>query len=299
MHDSSFSKGAVRDKAPSAAPDATSARPGAAKLIAFTSGKGGVGKSNIAAAMAVLLAQCGKRVLLVDGDLGLANIDVLFGVKPRLTLQHVIRDGRGVEEALVEGPAGVLLLPAGSGLQELATLSEARLEALLSAFRVLDSRMDYILFDTSAGISSTVTAFLEPSDRIVLVTIPEPTALTDAYALIKVLWRRGRAKGIEVLVNQSTEAEARMIFHGLSWVAGQFLDQQLGFLGHVPCDPLVGMAVRRQEPVAVAYPASPLVGALRAIALRWVNNDRPAAAGGIESLAREAAALINNDSNSA
>ncbi len=266
-----------------------------ARAIAFTSGKGGVGKSNIAATMAILLAQCGKRVLLVDGDLGLANIDVLFGVTPRLTLQHVLRGDRGVEDVLIEGPAGISILPAGSGLQELATLGEARLEELLAGFRGLDSTMDYILFDTPAGISLTVTAFLEPSDRVVLVTMPEPTALTDAYALVKVLWRRGRRDGIGVLVNQAGEARARAIFHGLRRVAEQFLDQELDYLGHVPHDPLVGEAVRRQRPVALAYPDSPLVSALRAIALNWVNNQAAVSPGGIEAFAREAAALITDD----
>jgi flagellar biosynthesis protein FlhG len=289
---------ACSQTAPSVAPAATASSSRSARAIAFTSGKGGVGKSNIAAAMAVLLSQCGKRVLLVDGDLGLANIDVLFGIKPRLTLQHVIRGGRGVEEALVEGPAGITLLPAGSGLQELAGLAQGQLDELLAAFRVLDERMDYILFDTPAGISLTVTAFLEPSDRVVLVTMPEPTALTDAYALIKVLARRGRRDRIGLLVNQADKAQARSIFRGLALVTEQFLDMSLEFLGHVPHDPQVGEAVRRQRPVALAYPDSPLVTALRAIALQWVNNEARAASGGIEAFARDALAIITGDGNS-
>lgn len=269
-----------------------------ATAISFTSGKGGVGKSNIAAAMAVLLAQCGKRVLLVDGDLALANIDVLFGLKPRLTLQHVVRDGRRIEEALLEGPAGLSILPAGSGLQELAHLTATQLDELLSALRALYARMDYVLFDTPAGISLTVTALLEPSDRVVLVTVPEPTALTDAYALVKVLARRGRRDGIGVLVNQSDEREARSMFRGLSWVAEQFLDLKLEFIGHAPRDPLVADAVRRQKPIAIAHPDSPLVSALRSIALKWVNNEGTAASGGIETFARDALAIITGDSNS-
>jgi len=277
---------------------AANAAPCGAKVIAFTSGKGGVGKSNIAAAMAVLLAQCGKRVLLVDGDLGLANIDVLFGLKPRLTLHHVVRDGRGVEEALVQGPAGVWILPGGSGLQELAALGEAQLQALLTAFRGLDSRMDYILYDTPAGISLGVTSFLEQSDQIVLVTMPEPTAVTDAYALIKVLSRRGRSDGIGILVNQADEAEGRSIFRGLSWVTEQFLGQSLEYIGHAPCDPVVGEAVRRQQSVAAAYPGSPFVSGLRALALKWINDQTPPATGGMEALAREAVAVAGNDSYS-
>jgi flagellar biosynthesis protein FlhG len=269
-----------------------------ATSISFTSGKGGVGKSNIAAAMAVLLAQCGKRVLLIDGDLALANIDVLFGLKPRLTLQHVVRDGCSIERVLLEGPAGLSILPAGSGLQELANLSETQLNELLGAFRALSARMDYVVFDTPAGISLTVTALLEPSDRVVLVTVPEPTALTDAYALIKVLARRGRRDGIGVLVNQADEREARSMFRGLSWVAEQFLDLQLEFLGYVPRDPLVAEAVRRQKPIAVAYPDAPLVSALRPIALKWVNNET-AASGGIDTFARGALAIITGDSHSA
>ena len=294
MHDQTHPSSQI---APSVAPAATGSSSRSARAIAFTSGKGGVGKSNIAAAMAVLLSQCGKRVLLVDGDLSLANIDVLFGMKPRLTLQHVIREGRSVEEALIEGPAGLTLLPAGSGLQELAGLVQGQLEELLAAFRVLDARMDYILFDTPAGISLTVTAFLEPSDRVVLVTMPEPTAVTDAYALIKVLARRGRRDRIGVLVNQADKAEGRLIFRGLALVTEQFLNTSLDFLGHVPRDPLVGEAVRRQRPIALAYPDSPLVGALRAIALQWVNNETQAFSGGIEAFARDALAIITGDSN--
>jgi flagellar biosynthesis protein FlhG len=256
-----------------------------------------VGKSNIAAAMAVLLGQCGKRVLLVDGDLALANIDVLFGMKPRTTLQHVIRDGRSVEEALIEAPAGITLLPAGSGLQDLTHLGEGQLEELLAAFRVLDARMDYILFDTPAGISLTVTAFLEPSEQVVLVTMPEPTAVTDAYALVKVLARRGRRDRIGVLVNQADKAQARSIFRGLALVTEQFLDTSLEFLGHVPHDPHVGEAVRRQQPIALAYPDSPLVAALRPIALQWVNNETRTVSGGIEAFARDALAIITGDGN--
>ncbi|MBN1916619.1 MAG: MinD/ParA family protein [Verrucomicrobia bacterium] len=270
-----------------------------AMAIAFTSGKGGVGKSNIAASMAVLLAQYGKRVLLVDGDLALSNIDVLFGVKPRFTLQHVIREGRSIDEALVEGPGGIRILPAGSGLQELTTLTVEQLDGLVSGFRQLDSRMDYILFDTPAGISVTVTAFLEPSNRVVLVTVPEPTALTDAYALIKVLAMRGRRAGIGVLVNQSDEHQAQTAFRGLAWVTEQFLNYRPEYLGHVPCDRLVGEAVRRQTPAAIAFPDSPMVSALRPIALKWINNEATSAAGGIEAFARDAVALISDDDHSA
>jgi flagellar biosynthesis protein FlhG len=266
-----------------------------ARAIAFTSGKGGVGKSNIAAAAAVLLAQCGKRVLLVDGDLGLANIDVLFGLKPRLTLQHVIREGRGIDEAMVEGPCGITILPAGSGLQELTALMGPQLDELLAAFHLLDSRMDYILFDTPAGISLTVTAFLEPSDHVVLVTMPEPTALTDAYALIKVLAKRGRRDRISVLVNQAGAAEARAVFRGLAWVTEQFLDQQIEYLGHVPRDPLVAEAVRRQQPIALAYPDAPFASALRPIILKWVNNEAASVSGGIEAFARDAVTIISGD----
>jgi flagellar biosynthesis protein FlhG len=258
-----------------------------------------VGKSNIAASMAVLLAQYGKRVLLVDGDLALANIDVLFGIRPRLTLQHVIREGRSIDEALVEGQGGIRILPAGSGLQELATLSVEQLDGLVSAFRRLDSRMDFILFDTPAGISLTVTAFLAPSNHVVLVTVPEPTALTDAYALIKLLATRGRRTGIGVLVNQAEEDQARTAFRGLAWVAEQFLNYRPEYLGHVPSDRLVVEAVRRQTPVAIAFPDSPMVSALRPIALKWVNNETASAAGGIEALALGAIALISDDSDPA
>jgi len=270
-----------------------------ATAIAFTSGKGGVGKSNIAASMAVLLAQFGKRVLLVDGDLALANIDVLFGIKPRLTLQHVLREGRSTDEVLVEGPAGIRILPAGSGLQDLTMLTVDQLDGLMSAFRRLDSRMDYILFDTPAGISLTVTAFLEPSNRVVLVTVPEPTALTDAYALIKVLAMRGKRDGIGVLVNQAEERQARTAFRGLAWVTEQFLDYRPEYLGHVPYDRLVGEAVRRQTPAAIAFPDSPMVSALRPIALKWINNESASVAGGIEAFARDAIAIISDDEHPA
>jgi flagellar biosynthesis protein FlhG len=269
--------------------------PRCAKAIAFTSGKGGVGKSNIAAATAMLLAQNGQRVLLVDGDLGRANIDVLLGMKPRLTLQHVIRGDRSIEEVLVEGPGGISILPAGSGLQQVASLGETQLEELVSAFHVLDSRMDYFVFDTPAGISFTVTAFLEPSDHVVLVTMPEPTAVTDAYALIKVLWRRGRRDGIGVLVNQASEAEGRSIHRGLAWVSDQFLNQQLEFVGHVPHDPLVGESVKRQQPIVLAYPEAPFVLALRAVVLKWFNGQVPPASGGILAFVQQAASLIGDD----
>jgi flagellar biosynthesis protein FlhG len=157
--------------------------------------------------------------------------------------------------------------------------------------------MDFILFDTPAGISLTVTAFVEPSNRVVLVTMPEPTALTDAYALLKVLAKRGKRDGLGVLVNQAEARQAQSVFNGLAWVTEQFLNHRPEYLGHIPRDPLVAEAVRRQTPLPLAFPDSPMVAALRPIALKWVNNDMDCAGGGIEAFARDAVAMLSGDSN--
>jgi flagellar biosynthesis protein FlhG len=247
-----------------------------ARVIAVTSGKGGVGKTTFAANMAVLLARWGKQVILLDCDLGTANVDVLLGLRPRYSLQHVLSRQRRLDEVIVTGPGGVRVVPGGSGLEELANLSSARCEELLHAFAALDGEADVMLLDTGAGISENVLRFVVAAGEAIVVTTPEPTAMADAYALIKLAHRRmalldeesgGEAPFLRVVVNQATsEREGRETAQAIVTVAQRFLQAPIESLGWIPSDPSVARAVRAQLPVVDAYPRSPAALALARLA---------------------------------
>ncbi len=248
-----------------------------ARVIAVTSGKGGVGKTTFAANMAVLLARWGKQVILLDCDLGTANVDVLLGLRPRYSLQHVLSRQRRLDEVIVTGPGGVRVVPGGSGLEELANLSSARCEELLHAFAALDGEADVMLLDTGAGISENVLRFVVAAGEAIVVTTPEPTAMADAYALIKLAHRRlallgeeagaGGAAFLRVVVNQATsEREGRETAQAIVTVAQRFLQAPVESLGWIPSDPLVARAVRAQLPIVDAYPRSPAAMALARLA---------------------------------
>lgn len=225
------------------------------RTIAVASGKGGVGKTNVAANLAVALRKLGKNVMIVDADLGLSNIDVLLHLAPRYTMQHVLQNGMRLEDIVVEGPHGVKILPAGSGVQELTALDEFQRLKLLEAFDSYAGDIDVLLIDTAAGISENVAFFCIAAQEIVIVTSPEPTAITDAYALIKVLYTRYQEKNFLVLVNSARNGdEAFEIFRRLSLAAEKFLHISLDYLGFLPFDEAVPAAVRAQKPFLDLYP---------------------------------------------
>ncbi len=239
------------------------------KVLSFTSGKGGVGKTNVVVNLGYALAEMGKRVMLLDADLGLANIDVLLGLSPRNTIQHVLSGERSLREIILDGPAGMRILPAASGVQELVDLNEAQKLLLLSEFDLLGEKIDVLLIDTGAGISRNVTYFNTAAQNIVVVTAPEPTAITDAYALIKVLSQKYRVPSFKVLVNiVENEGEGKDVFRKLSAACDRFLDVSLDYLGYIMVDENLPQAVRQQRVLQELIPRSRASRCVRKVAKR-------------------------------
>jgi len=226
------------------------------RVICISSGKGGVGKTNVATNLAYALAQNKKRVLLLDADLNLANVDVLLGLTPKYNLHHVLLGEKSLADILITGPGGFSILPASSGIMELAELSEDQKLYFLSEMEALGHEIDIMLIDTAAGINNNVIYFnLGAQERIIILT-PEPTSLTDAYALIKVLSSRHDIKKFRILVNLAeSEKEALAVFRKLSMVADRFLGSlSLDYLGYLPYDKKLPESVRRQQLVSALFP---------------------------------------------
>ncbi|MDP1824536.1 MAG: MinD/ParA family protein [Archangium sp.] len=256
------------------------------RIIGVTSGKGGVGKTNVAANLAVIAAKQGQRVLIIDGDMGLANIEILYGIRPRHHLGHLLEGDVSPREVLVAGPCGVKVLPAGNGLQALTRLDDGQRLRLVSALEELEDDFDVVLLDSGAGIGDNVLFFIGAAQEALLVVSPEPTSLTDAYATIKVLCQDAGVRYFDVVVNQaSNEPQARDIFQKLSAVAGRFLDARVRWLGWVPRDENVHRAVMAQRPLVELFPASPATRALNGVADALFNEPPPAQlAGGLKFL---------------
>jgi len=266
---------------------------GRARTIAIASGKGGVGKSNVVANLAIALRRRGQRVIVIDADLGLANLDTLLGVNPRATLRHVLHGERTLRDVLIEGPAGIQLVPAASGFEDLTQLTHAQRLLLLEQVDSLDGAFDVLLLDTGAGISTNVLFFAAAAHETMVVVTPEPTALTDAYALVKVLSTRYAEQSFGVLVNMARgELEARRTFAHLSRVAERFLHVSLRWIGWVPFDAEVPEAVRRQRAVVELAPRAPVSVAFNALAERIVAGpDALAPKGGLQFFFRRLLAV--------
>ena len=249
------------------------------RTLAIASGKGGVGKSNLAANLAVALGQRGARVVLLDADLAQANLDLLLGVHPRFDVQHVLNGEKTLGDIVVDGPCGVKLLPAASGVPDLAELDDYRRECLLRGLSTLDLEMDLILIDIGSGVSRQVTSFCLAADDVLIVTTPEMPAFSDAYGFIKLLKQHGLARAPHLMVNMAdTPEEAEETTHRIRLVARRFLQLELDAWGYIPFDPMIARAVRLQEPVVTAFPNSPAAVAYRALAdLVWeeFNPDPP------------------------
>ncbi|WP_242604543.1 MinD/ParA family protein [Legionella fairfieldensis] len=227
------------------------------KVIAVTAGKGGVGKSNVSVNLAVALAQRHKQVLLLDADLGLANIDIMLGLHTKYNLSHVVQGLCHLNDILLEGPSGVKVIPASSGLEFMTQLSPSEHAGIIDAFNELTDDVDYMIIDTAAGISDTVLSFARSSQELIVVVCDEPTSLTDAYALIKVMSKRCDWSHFHVLANMvRTIREGRDLYNKLYRVAEQFLDVHLNYLGAIPFDERIHESVKKQKPVLTAYPDS-------------------------------------------
>ena len=237
--------------------------PDPVRVIAVTSGKGGVGKTNISVNLAASLSLAGQRVMLMDADLGLANVDVLLGLEPHFNLQHVISGEKSLDEIIVEGPLGIHVVPASSGVERMAELTSVEHASLISAFSELEQPIDVLIVDTAAGIADGVVSFAKACQEVIVVVCDEPTSLTDAYALIKVLSMRHGIKQFQILANMvKDESQGLNLYEKLLNTTDRFLEVGLKYLGAVPFDEQLRQSVRAQKPVVEAYPRSPASKAL-------------------------------------
>lgn len=263
-------------------------------IIAVSSGKGGVGKTTLVVNLGIALCRLGKRVCLIDGDLGTANVDVLINVSSRYNLAHVVSGKRHMLEVVVEGPDGLIVLPGGSGLQELTMLDEEKFALILGQFQELEEYADIILVDTGSGLSPSVTNFVIAASESVLITTPEPHAITDCYTLIKVLAEKGHTGSLRLVVNRvESEGEAADISRKMTFASRRFLHTELSVLGYVTEDPAVPRSIRRQEPLMVCDPRSRAALQIAAIAQRIAGaEERAQQIGGAQGFLKRMRRLI-------
>lgn len=254
--------------------------------IAVTSGKGGVGKSNIAVNLAIRLTQLGRRVVLMDADLGTANADVLCDLQPTGTIAHVAAGRRTLAETLMEAPGGFRLIPGASGLAQIAAMSEFERARLLQMVQEIEAEADLILIDTGAGVGPNVLSFAAGADEMLVVTTPEPTAITDAYAMIKTVCRQRGSANARVVVNMARDAaEGRAVFERINAVSRKFLDLELRYAGHVVADARVGQAVRKRRPFVLDSPGCDAAACIGQLAHRLDRNAaEPRGAGLLERI---------------
>jgi len=230
-------------------------RGSSARVIAITSGKGGVGKTSIVGNLGYAFTKLGKKVLILDADLGLGNLDVLLGLTPKYNLSHVILGEKTIDEILVEGPGKMKILPASSGIQELTHLTKDQKIQIFTQLDLLIDSVDIVFIDTAAGISSNVMDFNATAQEVVVVVSPEPTSITDAYALMKVLSLKYSGKACKLMVNMvSRPEEGREVFRQLQIVTDRFLDISIEYLGYVLFDRKVTKGVKNQKIVSELYP---------------------------------------------
>lgn len=240
--------------APASAPEASRPR-FKTRTIVVTSGKGGVGKTNLTVNLALAFAKRGKKTLLFDADLGMANLDVLLGITPPHSLVDVIHERKRLDEVIFPINENLELIPGGSGISELANLPAESLNDLLSRLSEIEGRSEILLIDTGAGISRQVLDFVLAAHEVIVVTTPEPTAITDAYGMIKALNAQNPGATVHLLVNQAdSEQEARAVSSKLTMIVERFLEIKLHFLGFVEKDVNVGRAVLQQRPFSALYP---------------------------------------------
>ncbi len=246
--------------------------PNQTKVITVTGGKGGVGKTNVTLGTAISMAKQGKKVMILDADLGLANIDVLLGLRAGKNLSHVMQGLCDLDDIIIEGPYGIKIIPASSGMRSMTELSSAQHAGLIRAFSTLNQEVDVLLVDTAAGISDMVLSFSRAAQEVLMVVCDEPTSITDAYALIKLLSREHGVTRFKVVANMvRSYREGRDLFMKLTRVTERFLNANLELVACIPLDEHVRLAVKKQRVVVDAYPKSPAALALNALATKAMS----------------------------
>jgi flagellar biosynthesis protein FlhG len=244
-------------------------------VLSVTSGKGGVGKTAVVANMAVSLSAAGKKVLIIDADLGLANIDVVFGLTPQYNLNHFFAGQQDLNSILVDGPNNIKILPAGSGVQQFTHLDANQKMRFINELDAMHGNYDIVLIDTEAGISDNVTYFNMAAQDIIVITSPEPTAITDAYALMKLLSNEYGEKRFKLIVNSvKDENEALDVFRKLTVVSNRYLNISLDFLGGIPFDKRMHESIRRQKVIVELYPSAKPSIAFKSLAENFTINPR-------------------------
>jgi flagellar biosynthesis protein FlhG len=251
------------------------------RVIAVTGGKGGVGKTNVSANLGVALAMHGERVLLLDADLGLANVDVLLGLQPSVNLSHVINGDCALDDVLMDGPHGLRIIPAASGMKRMAELGHAEHAGLIRAFSTLSFNPEILLVDTAAGISDSVVTFVRAAHEVLVVVCDEPASITDAYAMIKILHREYGVDRFRVLANMvHSMLEGNELYKKLAKVTDRFLDVNLDYVGAIPHDEYLRKAVQKQRALVDAYPRSKAALAFGKVAQKVAQWPAPRAANG-------------------
>ncbi|MEJ2404896.1 MAG: MinD/ParA family protein [Candidatus Thiodiazotropha sp.] len=251
------------------------------RVIAITGGKGGVGKTNISANLGVALAEMGRRVMLLDADMGLANLDVVLGLHAHKNLSHVMRGESTLEEIIVTGPKGMRVVPGASGIQHMAEMSPAENAGLIHAFSEVANDVDVLLIDTAAGISDVVISFSRAAQEQIVVVCDEPASITDAYAIIKLLNRDHGISRFQILANMvKSVQEGRDLYNKMCRVTDQYLDVMLNYMGSIPYDEQLRKAVKSQKPVVEAYPRSRAAQAFKNLAKKADNWPVPAGVSG-------------------
>ena len=250
-----------------------------ARVITITSGKGGVGKSNVAVNLAVQMKKLGKRVIVFDADFGLANVEVMFGAVPKYNLSDLIYHGKSIADIIAEGPMGIGFISGGTGITALNDLTQDQVFYMVKCLGELDRLADIILIDTGAGISSHVMEFVMASPEVLLVSTPEPSSLTDSYSLLKALYLNPRfdrqSTQISVLANRAASAdEGKALYDKLNSVVGQFLQGEIGYAGMIPQDAALEKAVRLQKTVSLNAPSSKSARAFETVAAELLDCEQ-------------------------
>lgn len=270
------------------------------KVIVISSGKGGTGKSTLAVNLSVDLSRKGKKVLLFDADLGLANVDIMLGLVPKFNLYHVVSGLKTIQDIIIPADQGLHIIPGGSGVYELANISQEKLRNLIVQLGKLDGIYDYMIIDTGAGLSESVLTFLLAGDEVIIVTTPEPTSITDAYGIVKSLSKHRYEGPIYLVVNKVNDSsEGIMVGEKFKLVCKKFLDIDLVFLGHIVNDPLISEGIKKQQSFVKLYPKSVAAKNVSMISEVLLKNIQPqdmlkkSSGGGIRNFFKKLVASAN------